>query len=63
MQRCNVILTRAKSFEVLIGNHETLKKDQFWKAFIDYCIENRSAVAFNEMIVLTDQLNGLNFFK
>jgi superfamily I DNA and/or RNA helicase len=38
------MLTRAKSFEVVVGNPETLKKDPFWKAFVEYCESNRSLV-------------------
>lgn len=59
MKRCNVMLTRAKSFEVVIGNPQTLSKDPFWKAFIDYCRENHSIAIFTE-VDLSDQFERLN---
>lgn len=49
------MLTRAKSFEVVIGNPGTLKKDPFWKAFVEYC-ENNQSIIRN---VITDQLVNL----
>lgn len=36
------MLTRAKFFEVVIGNNETLSQDAFWCKFIEYCNENES---------------------
>jgi superfamily I DNA and/or RNA helicase len=38
------MLTRAKSVEVVIGDPDTLKKDPFWKAFVEYCENNQSFV-------------------
>lgn len=43
-KRLNVALTRAKSLMILVCNPETLKKDEMWRSFIDYCNRNDAIV-------------------
>ncbi|XP_055326157.1 putative helicase mov-10-B.1, partial [Sitodiplosis mosellana] len=43
-RRLNVILTRAISLLIIVGNHETLQEDENWKAFIDYVHSNEGLI-------------------
>lgn len=36
-KRLNVILTRAQSLLIIVGNPETLQQDRLWKSFIHFC--------------------------
>lgn len=38
------MLTRAKNKLIIVGNPETLLKDQMWKKFINYCDNNDALV-------------------
>lgn len=38
------MLTRAKNLLILVGNPETLLKDQMWRKFINYCEDNDAFV-------------------
>ena len=38
------MLTRAKSKLIIVGNPETLLKDQMWRKFINYCDKNDAFV-------------------
>ena len=40
VKRLNVALTRAKALLIIIGNPETLQKDENWSKFIQYCHAN-----------------------
>lgn len=35
-------MTRAKSLLIIIGNHEALNDDTYWKALIDLCFEKNA---------------------
>ncbi|CAO1360493.1 unnamed protein product [Diamesa serratosioi] len=41
-KRLNVMLTRAKSLLIIVGNPETLQKDKLWKQFINFCSQNNA---------------------
>jgi helicase MOV-10 len=43
-KRLNVALTRAKALLIVIGNPETLGKNQFWRGFIEMCCERQATV-------------------
>ncbi|CAO1361286.1 unnamed protein product [Diamesa serratosioi] len=43
-KRFNVMLTRAKSMVIIVGNPETLQKDKMWRKFINYCENNNAFV-------------------
>lgn len=43
-KRLNVILTRAQSLLIVIGNPETLQQDSLWKTFIHFCYQNNAIV-------------------
>ncbi|GAB0097443.1 hypothetical protein DMENIID0001_130800 [Sergentomyia squamirostris] len=40
-KRLNVALTRAQGLLIVVGNMNTLQKDDLWCEFIDFCKENR----------------------
>lgn len=40
----NVVLTRAKCLLIIVGNPETLQKDQNWNSFIHFCKDNNACV-------------------
>lgn len=48
-KRLNVMLTRAQSLMIIVGNAETLQKDKLWKSFVHYCHLNKAFTgdAFN----------------
>lgn len=41
-RRLNVAITRAKSGLVVIGDSATLRRDDNWRAFIEWCLENQA---------------------
>ncbi|CAO1430032.1 unnamed protein product [Diamesa tonsa] len=43
-KRMNVVLTRAKCLLIIVGNPETLQKDQNWNSFIHFCKDNKACV-------------------
>lgn len=56
------MLTRAKSLEIVVGNPETLKKDPFWNAFVEYCEDNRCVVASKRFESLMADLSNLRIY-
>jgi helicase MOV-10 len=46
-RRLNVCLTRAKALMIVIGNPETLKQDELWKRFVEFCVSNKAFISFN----------------
>lgn len=48
LQRINVMLTRAKSLLIIIGNEQTLQTNEIWKEVITHCRENRSVIYGDE---------------
>jgi helicase MOV-10 len=43
-KRLNVVLTRAQSLMIVVGNAETLQQDSLWRAFVHYCHNNNACV-------------------
>lgn len=43
-KRLNVAVTRAKALLIVIGNPETLGKNQFWRKFIRMCFDNKASI-------------------
>lgn len=43
-RRLNVCLTRAKALMIVIGNADTLKQDELWKRFMEFCINNEACI-------------------
>lgn len=43
-QRFNVLLTRAKSLLIVVGNPQLLSTDANWRAFIEYCFDNNCLI-------------------
>ncbi|XP_038054517.1 putative helicase mov-10-B.1 [Patiria miniata] len=41
-KRLNVAVTRAKALLILVGNPYTLRKDENWNMFLEYCLENKA---------------------
>lgn len=40
----NVVLTRAKCLLIIVGNPDTLQRDQNWNSFIHFCKDNNACV-------------------
>nr|CAB3263914.1 putative helicase Mov10l1 [Phallusia mammillata] len=43
-KRFNVAITRAQSLLVVVGNPIVLKKDDFWRSFLEYCIQHKAYI-------------------
>ena len=43
-KRFNVATSRAKSLLIVVGNPKLLQKDETWKRFINYCLNNQAVV-------------------
>jgi helicase MOV-10 len=43
-KRLNVVLTRAQSLMIVVGNADTLQRDRLWRAFVHYCFLNNAFV-------------------
>ena len=41
-KRFNVAITRAQALLIVIGNPDVLCHDQYWRKFIQYCVDNGS---------------------
>lgn len=46
-RRINVILTRARTLLIVLGNPVVLSRDPYWKTVIEYCIQNNSYTGCN----------------
>ena len=47
-RRLNVAITRPKHFLFVIGNSKTLKNDDTWKDYIEYCKQNSSYFKYHD---------------
>ena len=72
-KRLNVAITRAKSLLVVIGNAKTLMKDDDWRNFIEYCLnngairgvpingdENKGANDVGDLKILNDEISSIS---
>lgn len=44
LQRFNVMITRAKSLLVIVGDPHSLQHDANWNKLIEYCLENNAMI-------------------
>ena len=49
-KRLNVVLTRAQSLLIIVGNPSTLQQDSMWKAFIHFCYQNNAFVGLKNKL-------------
>lgn len=49
-KRLNVILTRAKSLMIVLGNPDTLQQDELWRTFVHFCHIHRANVGDHIML-------------
>ncbi|KAF5285039.1 hypothetical protein FQR65_LT02351 [Abscondita terminalis] len=62
-KRFNVAITRAKALLIVIGNPNLLHYDEYWRKFIQYCVDNNSFVGSpfqppSEAIPIAVEVNG-----
>lgn len=49
-QRLNVMVTRAISLLIIVGNHETLECDRNWAMLIKHCNEHGALIRENKKL-------------
>lgn len=40
----NVVITRAKSLLIVVGDYKTLMSDENWLRFVQYCAQNDAII-------------------
>lgn len=43
-QRLNVMITRAKSLLIIVGNPFTLSNDKNWAKMVNYCVKSKAMI-------------------
>lgn len=57
-QRMNVVITRAKSLLIIVGDPHTLCLDENWEKLIEYCIQNNALIQGDKPFYLTTGLGS-----
>lgn len=53
----NVAITRAKELLVVVGKGALLKRDPYWKSFLQFCLRNDLCVSHSECCTLLPRVD------